>query len=102
MCDPPSRRGTAAVIRACAAVDRYGTLTARTGVDDGWGHNKALHHISEGRSPLAALPGFGINLARNILRDRTGLHRATPRSPGAQARSFPTSVSRRNAPGRWN
>ena len=48
MCDPPSRRGTAAVIRACAAVDRYDALTARAGVDDGWGHNKALHHICRG------------------------------------------------------
>ena len=33
MCDPPSRRGTAAVMRACAAVDRYDALTARSGVD---------------------------------------------------------------------
>ena len=32
MCDPPSRRGTAAVVRACAAVDRYDALTARSGV----------------------------------------------------------------------
>jgi hypothetical protein len=40
VCDPPSRRGTAAVMRACAAADRYDALTARAGVDDGCGHGR--------------------------------------------------------------
>ena len=39
----PSRCGTAAVMRACAAVDRYDALTARAGVDDGLGPT-ADHH----------------------------------------------------------
>jgi hypothetical protein len=31
---------SALVMRACAAVDRYDALTARAGVDDGWGHGR--------------------------------------------------------------